>query len=383
MKDKIVVKTLFGLEKVLAKEISDIGGKNIEIGNRMVSFSGGKEELYRANFYLRTAIKVLRPIFTFNVENEEDLYQKVYAINWQELFSRDKTFAIDPVVFSPNFNHSLYAGLKMKDAIADRFRADTGRRPSVDPDDPDILFNMHISDTTCTISLDSSGQPLYKRGYRTAQGIAPLNEALAAGMIYLSGWKPGEAFVDPMCGSGTLLIEAAMMAHGIAPGIYRKSFSFEKWNDYDEDLFNKIYNEETTEPEKETIIQGSDIDARAVNASLENSKNASLKKYINVKQCSVEQAKAPAEKGTIIVNPPYGERMMKGAVTALYQTLGSAFKHKFNGFNAFVLSSNKEAMKNIGLKPYMKYNLYNGKLACFYHGFQLYSGSKKIYKQKQ
>jgi putative N6-adenine-specific DNA methylase len=270
----MVAKTFRGLENVLAGEIESIGGSNIRKGTRVVYFSGDKELMYRANFHLRTALRILIPFYEFRAKDENELYNRALEFDWSALLQKNMTFAIDGVLNSPYFNHSRYISLKVKDAIADQFRKKTGKRPDVDTANPDIRLHIHISDDRCTLLLDSSGESLHKRGYRSEASSAPLNEVLAAGMIMLTGWDRKSDFIDPMCGSGTIPIEAAMMAYNIPPGIYRKQFAFEKWTDFDRPLLESIYNEDYPDLTAFPRITGSDISSRSISMARSNAKNA-------------------------------------------------------------------------------------------------------------
>ncbi|MDP4278423.1 MAG: THUMP domain-containing protein, partial [Bacteroidota bacterium] len=267
-----IVKTMQGLEEVLAEEIINLGGDQVQIGRRMVSFTGDKALLYKANIYLRTAIRVLKPLVTFHAKDPDEVYQEVCKIPWETYFTQDQTFSIDTVVYSDLFKHSRFLSYRVKDAVADYFNNKFGKRPSVRLTNPDIQIHVHVSHDLCTVSLDSSGESLHKRGYRVDQTEAPLNEVLAAGMLLLAGWKGQCNFIDPMCGSGTLLIEAALIALNIPPGMYRKSFAFEKWNDFDEPLFNSIMQEEEEGEEKpfNFHIYGSDISPLAIKIAEKN-----------------------------------------------------------------------------------------------------------------
>lgn len=377
MKFEIVAKTLFGLEGVLAGELKALGAEDIKVLNRAVSFQGDNEMLYRANLHLRTAIKLLKPIHHFKAQNEQELYDEVYKYDWQQHFEQQKTFAIDSVVHSRFFNHSQFVSLRTKDAIADQFRNITGRRPSVDIIDPDILINIRISENECTLSLDSSGEPLFKRGYRITRDLAPLNEVLAAGMIMLSGWDKKNNFYDPMCGSGTLLIEAALMANNIPPGIFRKKFGFESWKDFDDALFSRLYNEEEPEPQYKPFIGGSDILPRVIKIAEKNVKNASLRDRIRLAVSGIDSSNPPEGPGWVVTNPPYGERLKQPDILKLYQTIGSSLKHNFSGYQAWILTSNRQALKQLGLHVDKKYTLYNGSLECTFNKYELFSGKRR------
>lgn len=375
-KFKIVAKTLAGLENVLADEIRALGGESVLAERRAVSFVGDQEMMYKANFHLRTAIKILKPIAEFEVTNRDELYDHAKEIPWTNYLALGKSFAIDATVQSEMFVNSMFASLRVKDAIADQFREATGKRPSVNSDDPDIRINVHLMNNHCTLSLDSSGDSLHKRGYRIGQGEAPINEVLAAGMILLTGWHGEKDFLDPMCGSGTLLIEAAMIAKGIPPGMYRKSFGFEQWPDFNEKLFAEIYNGEY-EKEFEGKIYGSDISPMDIALAKANVKNASLSKVIELQVQDFINSEPPFANGIIITNPPYGERMKPQSITELYSSVGNTLKNKFAGFEAWIITSSEDGLKSIGLKPAKKIDLFNGALACSFRCFELFRGSHK------
>ena len=375
-KFKIVAKTLAGLENVLADEIRALGAESVLVERRAVSFVGDQEMMYKANFHLRTAIKILKPIAEFEVTNRDELYDHAKEIPWTNYLALGKSFAIDATVQSEMFVNSMFASLRVKDAIADQFREATGKRPSVNSDDPDIRINVHLMNNHCTLSLDSSGDSLHKRGYRIGQGEAPINEVLAAGMILLTGWHGEKDFLDPMCGSGTLLIEAAMIAKGIPPGMYRKSFGFEQWPDFDEKLFEEIYNGDY-EKEFNGKIIGSDISAMDIAIAKNNIKNASLSKVIELQVHDFINMEPPFENGIIITNPPYGERMKTQSITELYTSIGNTLKNKFSGFEAWIITSSEDGLKSIGLKPAKKIELFNGALACSFRCFELFKGTHK------
>lgn len=375
-KFKIVAKTLAGLENVLADEIRALGAESVLVERRAVSFVGNQEMMYKANFHLRTAIKILKPIAEFEVTNRDELYDHAKEIPWTNYLALGKSFAIDATVQSEMFVNSMFASLRVKDAIADQFREATGKRPSVNSDDPDIRINVHLMNNHCTLSLDSSGESLHKRGYRIGQGEAPINEVLAAGMILLTGWHGEKDFLDPMCGSGTLLIEAAMIAKGIPPGMYRKSFGFEQWPDFDQKLFGEIYNGDY-EKEFDGKIIGSDISPMDIALAKANVKNASLSKVIELQVQDFIKMEPPFANGIIITNPPYGERMKPQSITELYTSMGNTLKNRFAGFEAWIISSSEDGLKSIGLKPAKKIDLYNGALACSFRCFELFKGTHK------
>ena len=375
-KFKIVAKTFAGLENVLADEIRALGGESVSVERRAVSFFGNQELMYRANFHLRTALKILKPIAEFDVADRDELYDRAKSVPWSNYLALGKSFAIDSTVQSEMFINSMYASLKVKDAIADHFREKTGKRPSVNTENPDIRINVYLMGEHCILSLDSSGESLHKRGYRIGQGEAPINEVLAAGMILLTGWNGKKDFLDPMCGSGTILIEAAMIAKGIPPGMYRKAFGFEQWPDFNEDLFDEICNGEY-EKEYSGKILGSDISVKDIAIARANIKNASLTKVIDLQVQDFIKLEVPFHNGIIITNPPYGERMKPSSIIDLYQSIGNTFKNRYAGFEAWIISSSIEGFMSIGLKPSKKIELFNGALACSYRSFELFQGSHK------
>ncbi|MDA3953887.1 MAG: THUMP domain-containing protein [Bacteroidales bacterium] len=377
-KFKMVAKTFRGLENVLYKELKQLGATDLELGNRMVEFTGDKEFMYRANFHLRTALRILKPIAEFKVKDDTQLYNKIQSIDWSTYFDLENTFSIDSVIFSDHFSHSNFVTQRVKDAIADQFREKFQKRPYVDIEDPDIKIGIHISHDLCTVSLDSSGDSLHKRGYRQITNKAPLNEVLAAGMILLSGWDKKSTFIDPMCGSGTLIIEAALMANNIPPGIYRKKFGFETWKDFDNELLENIYEEDNVEPNPEVKVIGSDISEIAIRIAQENISNAGLKRKIEIKVDPIENFTPPnTENGIVVTNPPYGERIKINEINAFYKSLGDNFKTKYKGFEIWLLSNNNDAIKRVGLHPSSRVTLFNGALECKFLNYSIYEGSKK------
>ena len=326
---ELIAKTFQGLENVLAKELTDLGANNIQTGRRMVSFTGDKELMYRANFALRTAIRILKPIKHFKAESADQVYDAVKAIDWNQYLNNETSFAVDSVVFSQEFRHSKFVAYKVKDAIVDYFREKTGSRPNISVTHPDLQLNIHIAENDCTLSLDSSGESLHRRGYRQEAVEAPLNEVLAAGMILMTGWDGECDLIDPMCGSGTIAIEAALIARGIAPGVFRKEYAFEKWPDFDKEMFDRIYNDESQEREFTHKIYGYDINRNAVDIATRNVKAAGLSKEIEIAQQDFHKFTQPAEKSIIITNPPYGERISTPDLLGLYRTIGERLKHQF------------------------------------------------------
>jgi putative N6-adenine-specific DNA methylase len=376
---KYVAKTLYGLENVLAKELESLGAEHVKPLNRAVAFSGNKSLLYRANYCSRTALSFLVPVAEFVIRSKEDLYRRVIEIDWLELMDPDSTFAVVPVIKSKLFTHTGYPGLIVKDAIADYFRNKTGSRPSVDTENPSMLINLHISNDHVTVSADSTVVPLYKRGYRIHQGSAPLNEVLAAGILMLSGWDASVPLADPMCGSGTILIEAGLMANRIPPGKFRKSFGFERWKDYDERLFQNIRHEADSQiVNSNASIEGNDISEQAVRQSVTNIREAGLSDLISVRQANFIDIKPAGKGGFLVFNPPYGQRLSVDETGNLYRMIGTVLKHNFAGYNAWILTSGKDNLHSIGLKPVSRYSLYNGALECILAGYTLYEGTRKI-----
>ena len=377
---ELIAKTFMGLEPVLAQELTQLGANNVQTGRRMVSFTGDKEMLYRANFQLHTAIRILKPIAHFKARSAEDMYDEVKKIDWSQYIEKGKTFSVDSVVYSEEFRNSRFVTYKVKDAIVDQFREKTGTRPNISVSNPDIRLNIHIAEDDATLSLDSSGESLHRRGYRQESVEAPLNEVLAAGMILMSGWKGDTDFIDPMCGSGTLLIEAALIARNISPGVFRKEFAFEKWPDFDQELFDSIYNDDSQEKEFTHHIYGYDVDMKAVNTARLNVKAAGLSQIVTVEQQDFKDFKKPAEKSIIITNPPYGERMSTSNLLGTYKMIGERLKHEFGGNEAWVLSYREECFDQIGLKPSIKIPLYNGSLECEFRKYSLFEGKMKEFR---
>ncbi len=379
---EMVAKTLYGLEDVLVDELVALGAENVATGRRMVSFTGDKELLYKANLYCRTALRILKPIYHFKAKDADTVYREVMKIPWENYLTLEQTFAIDSVVYSEDFNHSKFVAYKTKDAIVDYFMEKLQKRPSVRVNNPDLYINVHISHNDCTISIDSSGESLYKRGYKVEQVEAPLNEVLAAGMILKTGWKGESHFVDPMCGSGTLLIEAALIALNIPPGIYRKEFAFMKWIDYDEELYDRIYNDDSAEKKFEFKCYGSDISPQAIAAATANVKNAGLNQYVELTVLPFQQLEDVPKPGILVSNPPYGERISSRDLLGLYSMIGTKLKHNFMGYKAWILSYKDESFEKIGLKPSEKIKLINGSLECEFRCYEMFEGTNKEYKTK-
>ena len=377
---EMIAKTFQGLEEVLAQELTELGADEVEIGRRMVSFKGDKEMLYRANFCLRTAVRILKPIRHFSAQDADQVYETVKSIRWEDYLDTDKTFAVDAVVFSEEFRHSKFVSYKVKDAIVDYFREKTGNRPNVRLNNPDVLLNIHIAQQECTLSLDSSGESLHRRGYRQEAVEAPLNEVLAAGMILMTGWHGQCDLIDPMCGSGTIPIEAALIARNIAPGVFRKEYAFEKWPDFDCDLFEAVYNDDSRERPFDHTIYAYDNNPRAIEIATHNIKAAGAAKDINLKLQPFQQFTQPEQKAVIITNPPYGERISSEDLLGLYQMIGERLKHAFTGNSAWILSYRAECFDQIGLKASKRIPLFNGALECEFRQYELFEGKYKDFR---
>ena len=380
---EMIAKTFYGLEEVLAEEIINLGGDDVEIGRRAVFFKGDKKLMYKANLHLRTALRVLKPVKAFKAKNADEIYETLRKFNWEEYMDLKQTFTVDTVLFSDTFKNSQYLTYRVKDAIADSFNAKYGKRPSVRLVNPDIYVHLHISQDMCTLCMDSSGESLHKRGYRVDQTEAPLNEVLAAGMLLLAGWKGQTNFIDPMCGSGTLPIEAALIALNIPAGIYRQRFAFQAWKDYDADLFDELYDEDTQRP-FEHKIYGSDISRQAIAIATKNVESAGLSKYINLKAKAVQDILTTVgNEGILMTNPPYGERIKPADLMGLYKDLGERLKHVFAGYQAWVLSYRKECFDNIGLRHSKRVHLMNGALECEMRLYEIFSGKMDGYKMRK
>lgn len=376
---QLLAKTMLGLEQVLAQELQELGATNILPLQRAVQFEGDQKLLYRANLELRTALRILKPFHSFKTKHENHLYKKLREIDWETYLGVDDTLAIDAVTTSKYLTHSKYLSLKTKDAIVDQFREKYERRPSIDLKRPTVRLNIHInSDNVCTLSLDSSGESLHKRGYRVDAVEAPINEVLAAGMILLSGWQKDCIFLDPMCGSGTIPIEAAYYAYNIPPQLYRDYFGFKKWKDFDADLWETVLREAKERIQNFTFpIFGFDSDFQALKISSQNVLAAHLEGKVEIDLQKFEKLEPPAEKGFMIMNPPYDERLPVSDTEAFYKKIGDTLKQNFAGYTAWIISSNLDALKNIGLRPSRKMTLFNGPLECKFQKYDLYKGSKK------
>lgn len=374
---KIHIKTLFGLEEILADEVKNLGGKDVKTHKRSVSCEGDLEFLYKANYNLRTALKVLVPVYNFTARTEDELYRAVMQHDWSKYLKLTQTFAIDNTVFSEYFRHSKYAALKTKDAIVDQFRNKFGKRPSVDIKNPDIQFDLYAFKDQFTISLDSSGDTLNRRGYREPGHEAPMSEVLAAGLIKLSGWNKTIPLVDPMCGTGTILIEAAMMGQNIPPHISRHDFGFKNWSNFHPSLWNKVVAEGKAGIRKAKLqISGGDIDGETVIRANKSLRKMKLNDAVSIERIALEDHRPKTPAGMVISNPPYGERIGRTNTNEFYKQIGDVFKNNFQGFDAWLLSSNMEAFKNVRLRASQKLVLFNGPLECKFQKYELYKGSK-------
>ncbi len=374
----MIAKTFFGFEEILAKELQVLGAQEVEIGTRAVSFKGDKGFMYKANLSLRTALKILKPIYYFRATNDQQLYKGIQSMDWTKYLEANHTFVIDSTIHSDNFRHSQFVSQKAKDAIVDQFREKTGQRPSIDKDFPDLRINIHIDRDQVSVALDTSGDSLHHRGYRTATNIAPINEVLAAGMVILSGWDGQSDFLDPMCGSGTILAEAAMIACNIPANINRKEFAFEKWNDWDNDLFDQIVDSLLKKTrEFHYTITGYDKAPSAVSKAKDNIANANLSEYINIEQKNFfDTQKETSGPLHLLFNPPYGERL-DIELERFYRELGDTMKQHYPGTHAWFITANLEALKFVGLKPSRKIKLFNGGLEARLVKYEMYEGSKK------
>ena len=382
-KFEMVAKTFAGLEEVLAEELRNLGAENVEPGRRMVSFEGDLEMMYKANLCCRTALRILKPFYKFTASDPDTLYEMVKEFDWGSLLSVDKTFSIDAVVNSDDFTHSRFVTYRVKDAIADWFtdRYGAGKRPGVRLEQADAIINVHITDNRVTLSLDSSGESLHKRGWRVAQTEAPINEVLAAGIILLSGWRGESPFVDPMCGSGTFLVEAAMIAANINPGVYRKHFAFELWPDFDRELFEQLYNDDSQERSVNFPIIGADMSPAAVEIATRNIKSAGLSDMIEVEVKPLSHWTEAPENGVLVTNPPYGERIKTDDMEGLYKLIGTKLKNVFKGYHAWIIGYNRDYFDAIGLAASQKIPLYNGQLECELREYIIFEGDMKSFKK--
>ena len=373
---EIIGKTFSGLEEIFSQELKELGAKDVQILKRGIRFAGSKELLYKVNFKSRLSLRFLVNLISFKAANEKSLYKQIYEYPWENIFSVKNTFFITSTVNSSFFKHSHYISLRVKDAIADRFRNKTKQRPSVDKSSPHIIIHIHINNDICNISLDSSGEPLFKRGYRIAQSHAPLNEVLAAGLIHLSEWDKNDSFIDFMCGSGTILIEAALISNNIPPGKFRNRYAFQNWKDYELDLFKSIKNEKINSDSFAPVIMGCDVSPDATKIALKNINKAGLSNIVKVQNRNFKNFKPPKKKGVVIINPPYDIRLKGNNILLMYKEIGDFIKANYVGFNVWIMSHNLQALKHIGLKPDKKIVLYNGPLECRFNKYNIFEGSK-------
>lgn len=371
---ELIAKTFQGLEEVLAQELIELGANDVQIGRRMVSFSGNQEMMYRANFCLRTAVRILKPISHFRARNADEVYKAVKEIEWKDILDLDTSFVVDTTVYSTEFRNSKFVAYKVKDAIVDYFMEREGKRPNISVANPDLRLNIHIAEENCTLSLDSSGESLHLRGYRTATVEAPINEVLAAALIKMSGWKFDCDLIDPFCGSGTILVEAALMARNIYPGVFRQKFGFENWKDFNPELLSSIFEDDSNERTFEHRIVGSDINLRAVEAALANAKAAGVADLITVEQREIRDFKKPEMPAVLITNPPYGERLRPEDLSDIYRTLGEKLKREFQGGEAWIISSREELFDSMRLRPSFKLPLQNGSLDCELRKYVTFEG---------
>ncbi len=379
-----VAKTFAGLENVLADELTQFGAKDVRTVKRAVEFAGDLELLYKVNLWCRTAINFMQLIKSFEVKEQQDLYDNLRKIKWEQYFDHSNTIAVKAVIFNTVFDNSHFVELRSKDAIADYFSEKFGSRPNVDTRDPDIKISIHLSKTTCKVSLDSSGAQLFKRNYRRSGGEAPLNEVLAAGLVKLTGWDKKSTLIDPMCGSGTIPIEAAMLAQNIPAGILRKKFGFQNWKNYEPKLFEEIKTKakELQKPPGKTIIEGHDISGRNIGIARQNTMQAGLLGTIHLQRNDFFSYTPVHKTGTLIINPPYGKRLKQDDLIEFYKKIGDTLKNKYEGYSAWIISQDYTPLKYIGLKPSGKLTVYNGPIECSYLKFEIYKGSRKYTSYK-
>jgi len=373
----LIAKTISGLEEVLARELTDLGAGDVLKLNRAVSFTGDTEMMYRINYSSRTALRILKPLFHFEILEQKDLYEKIHDFPWEDYLNAEQSLAIDAVISYTVFTNSQFVAQKSKDAIVDRLREKSGKRPSVDLENPDLKINVHLFKDSCTVALDSSGQSLHRRGYRKSTGPAPINEVLAAGLVKLSEWDPAVPLFDPMCGSGTLLIEAAMLAKNMPAGFFREQWGFMKWKDFNGGIWEKVKSDcdqlITTEKLK---MHGSDRSDRAIDSARENLRFTNLYEDITLEVKAFEDSKPPFEKGFIISNPPYDERLQIEDSLGFYKMIGDTLKQRYAGYTAWMISSDLESVKFIGLRPSRRIPVFNGPLECRFLKFDLFAGKK-------
>ncbi|HZK07644.1 MAG TPA: THUMP domain-containing protein [Bacteroidales bacterium] len=381
----LIIKTHAGLEQLLADEVTAAGGREVQLLVRAVRCQADTATMYRINYTCRTALRVLRLITEFQANDENELYREIYKLDWPDIFPVEGTFAVNANVSRSEMTHAQYVALKVKDAVVDKFREVKGSRPNVDTDDPDMRIHIHISGSQGTVLLDSSGDSLHKRGYRRGQGLAPINEVLAAGMVLLSGWDAATDLLDPMCGTGTILSEAAMIAQKMPSGYFRKKFGFMSWPDYQPELWAQIVEVENARIQPaQCRLFGADVNQRVLAQADEVFKNTGFDKIIVLKQVAFEDSSPPSDKpGMIITNPPYGERIQKSDLNDFYRMIGDVLKKNFAGYTAWLITSDFGALKSVGLRTSRKIILFNGPLECRYVQYQMYRGSRKVVRDDQ
>lgn len=377
---ELIAKTFQGLEEVLAQELIELGADEVQIGRRMVSFRGDQEMMYRANFCLRTAVRILKPIKHFRAKDADGVYEAVKSVDWSQYLDITTSFVVDTTVYSTEFRNSKFVAYKVKDAIVDYFMETCQKRPNISISNPDLRLNIHISEEDCTLSLDSSGESLHQRGYRAATVEAPINEVLAAALIKMSGWKFDCDFVDPFCGSGTLLVEAALMARNIYPGVFRKKFGFENWKDFNAELFRTIFDDDSQEREFNHKFYGYDLNLRAVEAAQANAKAAGVADIVSVEQREINRFVKPETPAVMITNPPYGERLRPEDLSQIYRTIGEKLKKEFQGNDAWIISSKEELFDAMRLRPSFKVMLQNGALDCELRKYVTFDGKLENFR---
>jgi len=376
---KMIAKTFYGFEEILSEELLKLGAQKIIKGNRNVSFYGDKGFMYKSNISLRTALKIIKPIKEFKFKDIDEYYKKIYEIKWEDYLDFNSSFLINSVVFNSKiFNNSKFTSLKAKDAIVDRFRNKFKNRPSINSFNPELKIEIHVNRNFCTISLDSSGESLHKRGYKKYNSAAPLNEVLAAGIILMSALDKKSDLLDPMCGTGTFLIEAAMIARNIAPNLNRLAFAFEKWKDWDNELFETIEESvKSKEIEFEHKLYGFDISSAMIKKAEKNIEISGLGVDIEiVKKDFLTSIKTDNDKLHVLINPPYDKRI-SADVNQLYKKIGDTLKNNYLYSDVWIITANLEAIKSIGLKSSKKIKLFNANLESRLLNYKIYPGSKK------
>lgn len=374
---KLHAKTLAGLEDLVAQDMKQAGATEVSVGRRGVSCLADLKTMYHLCLHSRFVLRVLRHLTEFNAKNPDDLYRQCARFAWEDLIPVDGTFVVDATVHSEVFTHDHFAALRLKDAVVDRFRGKTGQRPSIDRVRPDVRLHLHIAGNKVTLSVDATGAPLSHRGYRPPQAKAPLNEVLAAGLLALSGWRPGTPLIDPMCGSGTFSTEAALWASGLPVQAGRRQFAFMKWSDFDASAWREVRDESMHEVKAvDTLIWASDNHPGAIRQTRHSLEEADVDGMVQVSQSDFFDLHPPTDSGVMVMNPPYGERLDPGDVVGMYEGIGDRLKFNWAGFEAWVISSNEEALKRVGLRPHKRISVFNGGLPCKWVGFQMYKGKK-------